>query len=308
MSYTPPPTFVTGAYLSAAQLNILSDDIEYLRGQQLTPGRNFYRQDNIETVGTGTVTTRGGWSVMHLSNTFRYRIDVVQGTFSEIRILANGQQVFQENQNRSNPYTWNGTADITSLNLTEGAIYGIAVRLTGTSGTCIAEVKHLGEDWTNTGYSGRSTTTFNNNAVLTAAQLNALGTDIKFLYDRSLQPNTGFYSGTNIQSNSSSGAPTTFTLRGGWSLIHVSNTLFYRVKLVQGSANEWKIRMGGQIVHTNNDRVNGAGRNAPYEYEGTVDLTSFGFSLGTLYGLAVDFKGYTEGVNQLNVSYIGEIW
>ena len=32
MAYQTPPTFVTGGILSAAQLNILSDDIEYLNG------------------------------------------------------------------------------------------------------------------------------------------------------------------------------------------------------------------------------------------------------------------------------------
>ncbi len=32
MAWTTPPTFVNGAVLSAAQMNILSDDIEYLRG------------------------------------------------------------------------------------------------------------------------------------------------------------------------------------------------------------------------------------------------------------------------------------
>ena len=32
MAYTTPPTFNTGDILSATQLNILSDDIEYLNG------------------------------------------------------------------------------------------------------------------------------------------------------------------------------------------------------------------------------------------------------------------------------------
>lgn len=301
MSYTPPPTFVTGAYLSSAQLNILSDDIEYLRGHQLAPVRHFYRQNNIES--TGPRTDRGGWSVMHLTNTFRYRIKVVQGTFSEIRILANGQQVFQENQNRSNPYTWDGTANISSLNLTEGAIYGIEVRLTGTTGTSIAEVQYLGEDWTNTGYSNRSATTFNNNAVLTAAQLNALGTDIKFLYERALVPNPGFYSGTNLESNN--GSPVS---RGLWNFIHVSNLLYYNIKLTQGTVDEVSIEVNGNEVFSY-----GFTQNAPFGWTNTIDMSllpwwsSSPLVVGQTYSINVKFTG-SGGVSQLAIRYIGEVW
>lgn len=314
MSYTSPPTFVTGAYLSAAQLNILSDDIEYLRGQQLMPMTGMFRQDNLES-WNNVSTSRGGWSVMHLTNTFRYRIVLVQGTSNLLRIHANGNLVYEDTNTRTRvnntDYVWSATVSISSLPLTEGAIYGLQVTFRGPSGQNIVKVEYLGEDWTNTGYSNRSDPTFSNNAVLTAAQLNALSTDIKFLYDRSLRPNIGFYSGANIQSNSSSGAPAA-NERGGWSQLHVSNTLFYRTKLTQGDAFEWSIKMGGQTVYTNNDRINPANSNgpwtAPHEYEGTVNLASFGFTLGAVYDMSVSFKGYTEGVNQLNVSYIGEVW
>lgn len=39
MAYTTPPTFTTGAVLTAAQMNTLSDDIEYLYG--ITQGVNI---------------------------------------------------------------------------------------------------------------------------------------------------------------------------------------------------------------------------------------------------------------------------
>lgn len=308
MGYTPPPTFVDGGWLSAAQLNILSDDIEYLRGVQMMPTTGMYRQDNLES-WDNTSTSRGGWSLMHLTNTFRYRIVLTSGTSNLLRIRANGQTVFEDTNTRNRTgnvdYVWSDTANIASLTLTEGAPYGVEVTFRGPSGQNIAKIEYLGEDWTNTGYV--TPPTFNNGTVLTAADLNALGTDIAFLNQRALRPNIGFYSGANIQSNSTSGAPSA-TVRGGWSQIHVSNTMYYRTKLVQGDAFEWTIRMGGQTVYSNTDRPGGQPRIAPYEYTGTVDLTSFGFSLGTAYDVAATFKGDSSGVNQLNVSWIGEVW
>lgn len=299
MGYTPPPTFVTGGWLSAAQLNILSDDVEYLRGHQLTPVRHFFRQNNIES--TGPRTDRGGWSVMHLTNTFRFRIKVVQGTFSEIRILANGQEVYQLNEDRTAGEFWQGTADITSLNLPEGAPYGIEVRLTGTTGTNIAEVQYLGEDWTNSGYS--TPPTFSNGNVLTAAQLNTLGTDIKFLNERALVPNTGFYSGTNLESNSGSN-----TSRGLWNFIHVSNLLYYNIKLTQGTVDEVSIEVNGNEVFDY-----GFTQNAPYGWTGTVDMSALGWwasaplVVGTTYSINVKFRG-SGSVSQLAIRYIGEVW
>jgi hypothetical protein len=41
MPYTTPPTFVDGQIVSAAQLNILSDDIEFLNGVMAGPNIPF---------------------------------------------------------------------------------------------------------------------------------------------------------------------------------------------------------------------------------------------------------------------------
>lgn len=311
MGYTSPPTFSTGAYLSAAQLNILSDDIEYLRGQQMMPTTGLYRQSSIDSYSGATVT-RTGWALMHITNTFRYRISLVQGTSTLLRIRANGQTVYEDTASRSRTnntdYVWSNTVSISSLPLTVGGIYEISINFTGSGALSRIQIEHLGEDWENTGWSNRSGTVFNDGAVLSATQLNALSTDIKYLYDRSLRSNSGFYSGENIASNSVSGAPSASTVVSGWSLIHLTNTLYYRAYLKQGDAFSWTIRVGGQTVYENVDRPGGVPRIAPYEYAGTVDLTSFGFQTGALYDVSATFRGASQGVNELNLLYVGEVW
>ncbi len=74
MAYTPPPTFVDDNVLSASQLNILADDIEYLHGlagQVNVPTPQLLLKDNAEHK----------WAVRHkhryLVVELRYYIDTV---------------------------------------------------------------------------------------------------------------------------------------------------------------------------------------------------------------------------------------
>jgi len=308
MGYTPPPTFADGTYLSAAQLNVLSDDVEFLYGRALMPVTNFYRNANINSVDS-TQTRQGGWALMHLTNTFRYRIRLVQGTSSELQIRANGLLVYQDSTTRNRisntDYVWDATADITSLALTEGAVYGLEIRFTGPTGTNIITVDYLGEDWSNTGYSTPPTFTNGNN--LTAAQLNTLSDDVAFLYDRSLQPNVGFFSGKNLESNYTTGDisdPGNHSVveRGWWNFKHVSNTLYYRLKLTQGSSDEVKVEVNGQQVWSD-----GFTKNAPHLWEGTLSLASLNLTVGNTYSINVYFRGESS-VDQLTILYVGEVW
>ena len=305
MGYTPPPTFTDGNYLSASQLNVLSDDVEFLYGRSLQPVTNFYRNANINSVDD-TQTRQGGWALMHLTNTFRYRIRLVQGTSSELQIRANGLLVYEDSttRNRVNnaDYVWDATANIASLALTEGEVYGVEIRFTGPSGTNIITVDYLGEDWTNTGYT--TPPTFTNGNHLTAAQLNTLRDDIKFLYARSLQPNVGFFSGKNLESNNGVAVE-----RGWWNFKHVSPKLYYRLKLTQGSSNEVKVEVNGNTVFSYGlDTVP-----APYLWEGTVDMSSLAWwatsplTVGSTYSINVYFDG-ASSVDQLTILYVGEVW
>lgn len=150
MAWTTPPTFADGDYLTASNLNILSDDIEHLHGLAYQVNTGFFVQEI--TTDSGGYDTAGVWAVKHWSNTFRYIVNVTAGTIDEFLIYANGNTsnvIYQDNTNRSNPYTWSGTADITALGLTVGAVYTIHVRVRGTSGSNgdTVQVFYLGEDF-----------------------------------------------------------------------------------------------------------------------------------------------------------------
>jgi hypothetical protein len=148
MAYTTPPTFADGNFLTATQLNILSDDIEYLYGRSLMPNPGFYRGANLESVN-GAPVTREGWSLMHLSNSFRYRLETVQGTMNYVKIRINGQTVLDDQPvvKRSHPYVWEDTVSIASLGLTVGTFYDIEVVLDGNTALDVIRVVYLGEEW-----------------------------------------------------------------------------------------------------------------------------------------------------------------
>lgn len=308
MAYTPPPKFVDGGFLSAAQLNILSDDIEYIYGQSLTPVTGFY-QRTVSAPNTGTTYSVGGWRFMNLTNTFRYKLKVSQGDVDFVRVRVNGTQVFyaaDRNPVRSAGYEYTGTVSLTSLNLTIGEVYSASVDYRCyTSGTNNLLVVDLGENWPASNYAAQST--FNDGDVLTATRLNAIGTNIKALYGRALVPNVGFYSGPNLISFSDTGLPPEVS-RGGWTQVHASNTLYYKVKLAAGQNGSWKININGTTVYTNSDTAN-VNNSGPVTWTGTVNLAPHNFALGSLLGIEVRFEGKTQNdSHQLNVMYIGEIW
>lgn len=133
MPYVTPPTFTNGNVLSASQLNILSDDIEYLYG--------VVRQTNAATqmvelvAQSGLTTTATKWSIRHRTNTLRYRMDVVQGTVDGVRIKFGSTTVYNNADDHSNPYTYNGTADLSSFGLTMGQWYIVTVEVDGEPGS-----------------------------------------------------------------------------------------------------------------------------------------------------------------------------
>ena len=143
MAWTTPPTFADGDYLTAANLNILSDDVEYLyaRARQVNAGfvvRTVNDSDNSND-------TVSGWSVLHLSNTFRYRLSFT-GNADYIYIRYNAVNIWQVNTPTAGIIT--GTVDLTSQGLTLGTIYGLSVTTRAPSGeTSSVEVQYLGEEW-----------------------------------------------------------------------------------------------------------------------------------------------------------------
>ncbi len=141
MAWTTPPTFADGNYLTAANLNILSDDIEYLYGRALQTNPGFVIQYvNDSDYSNDTVS---GWAIKHVSNTLRYRL-VITGSVDYVYIRYNSVTVVT----KTAAGTFNETVDVTSLGLTVGDIYPLSVTIRADSGQSAGcEVQYLGEEW-----------------------------------------------------------------------------------------------------------------------------------------------------------------
>lgn len=134
MAWVTPPTFADNTILSAAQLNILSANLEYLweRAQQT----NVARQIPQISVGDGD-ETETSLVIVHKFKTLEYRIAMTQGTFDDFAIQYDSTTVFTDGDDRSNPYVYTGTVDLTSFGLTVGQVYRIRVSAGGEPGSAV---------------------------------------------------------------------------------------------------------------------------------------------------------------------------
>lgn len=141
MSWGTPPTFADGDYLTAAKLNILSDDVEYLYGRSLQVNPGFVvKYVNDSDNSNDTVS---GWSILHVSNTLRYRL-LITGGVDYVYIRYNGTTV----ATKTTIGTFNETVSVAALGLTVGDIYPLSVTIRADPGelaTC--EVQYLGEEF-----------------------------------------------------------------------------------------------------------------------------------------------------------------
>lgn len=132
MSYQINPTFAAGNILTASQLNILRDNIEYLYG--LAAGANI--------PFTGEMLTGSGesrrWTFRHRSRYLHYQMRQMNGTSDEldIRMGPSNTIVYTDATNRSAPYTWSGYLDLeaTAFLPTIGDFYTLYVEYDFTSG------------------------------------------------------------------------------------------------------------------------------------------------------------------------------
>jgi len=109
MAFTTPPTFTSGNVLTAAQLNTLSGDVEYL--YSITHGIN---------IGfTGQTTSTAGntrpYSLRRRVQYLHYKIRVTSGTVDSLSINVNGNNEFTDGVNRSSGYTYSGYIDLTAI-------------------------------------------------------------------------------------------------------------------------------------------------------------------------------------------------
>ena len=125
MPYTSPPTFADGNILTAAQLNTLSDDIEYLYGlgdvlnvpfsAKLYAGGVNY-QDQIK------------WKIRKRYRYLHYSFTLIAGTINpDLRLYYNTNIIFTVTSPTQLAIlqTWSGFVDLNALSLTAGTWYDI---------------------------------------------------------------------------------------------------------------------------------------------------------------------------------------
>lgn len=90
MPYTTPPTFTNGVIVSAAQLNILSDDIEFLNGVMAGPNIPF------QSVTWDTNSGEHIWYVRHRHRYLHYSFTISSDAADDVKIYYNNVVVFSD--------------------------------------------------------------------------------------------------------------------------------------------------------------------------------------------------------------------
>ena len=108
MPWTTPPTFVDDAILTATQLNVLSDDLEFLHG--LSTGVNV----PFRSIGIGTDVDAGDENlrIRHLGRYLHYKVTMDSGEHDELVLYYDGDVAYQDLGHQVSPYTWSGAIDL----------------------------------------------------------------------------------------------------------------------------------------------------------------------------------------------------
>jgi len=113
MAYSAPPTFVNGNVLTAAQLNILSDDVEYLYG--LVSGVNI--PFNSITTTINLRSNNNQWLLRHAYQYLHYKARVTANDNDDFDIFITQSggydiKVYTDSTTRSATYTYSGYIDL----------------------------------------------------------------------------------------------------------------------------------------------------------------------------------------------------
>lgn len=138
MAWTSPPTFADGNYLSAAQLNTLSNDVAHVWAAVQQPAPPF-----IRVAFSGASTWTGG--IRHKHRYLYYNIYLESGTHETLSIAYNGTTLYTDGVDRTAPYSWAGTLDLNSLGLTVNDWYTVSVSFDKSSGSATCYVNCLWE-------------------------------------------------------------------------------------------------------------------------------------------------------------------
>jgi len=113
VAFTPVPTFADGAILTAADLNIIADNIEFLHS--LVAGINVPFSSDTITGGSGTLVTSRNYAVRYVARYLHYKIRITDGETESLDIFINEVSEFNDAVDRTAPYEWTGYIDLEGI-------------------------------------------------------------------------------------------------------------------------------------------------------------------------------------------------
>lgn len=144
MSWTTPPTFADGSTVTAAQLNALIDNVEYLKDLALQVNPPFgswalNSDDANEDHNT--------WYIIHTGRYLHFQIELLGGDIQDISIRYNDSNVWEDATNRTWPYIYEGYVDLNDTGVitptpTYGEEYSIWV-VTDGNPSCEVRVNYI---------------------------------------------------------------------------------------------------------------------------------------------------------------------
>lgn len=113
MPYTTNPTWSDGDILSAADLTVLADNIEYLHG--LVSGIQPAFVSDVVAGSSGVLTSSRNYAVRYRARYLLYKVRVIGGETEQFEIIINEVQEVVDTVDRAAPYTFEGYIDLTGI-------------------------------------------------------------------------------------------------------------------------------------------------------------------------------------------------
>lgn len=124
MAWTTPPTFVDGNLLSAAQLNVLSNDLAELYGMAQGPNTPFL---SMVSAGVSLTASNNLWYMRYQLPYLHFKCRCVDFGIHSFEIYLNGVQRVSDPTDYAPSHTYQGYIALAGLGLTLGALYPIYV-------------------------------------------------------------------------------------------------------------------------------------------------------------------------------------
>lgn len=113
MPYTTVPSWSDGDILTAADLNKLADNIEFLYG--LVSGVNVPFTSDTISGSSGMLVTSRNYAVRYMARYLHYKIRVTSGETESLEILIDEVSEFSDTVDRTAPYTFEGYIDLEGI-------------------------------------------------------------------------------------------------------------------------------------------------------------------------------------------------